>query len=405
MAPKRSQKAISSITETLPRPGHKRAKIEDPVADKMTALTEGLADPQLVEIEGNIVCREMFVTILPLALKIPRSERHGYQASVASMIGDILNSSKVKWEQKVSDAQTALDSINAEKSAAASARDEAILRVKEQETVVANAKNEVQEQVSARSAAQQVLEKATKEVSEFENVQAEKAKKLDGYNFLCKDNFEAVQSPTEPLSAKDQKTHITKLTAFLKEVSADNSLITAFQAVVKKLPADRGTFDSFAVENVGQLLKTNIEALQTEINNSDTLKAEKVDAQTQAQAALDSAKEIQELKQSSMKSATEVLMGLQEESRSALKIQVSKNSEADNANKQHVEQQKGLDKVQNLVSMFEFLVERDVVPDPEPETKVDGDSKVDATMVDVKVDAIMEESPAVVEPVPAMQFA
>eukprot|EP00746_Dinoflagellata_sp_MGD_P161532 gnl/MRDRNA2_/MRDRNA2_88723_c0_seq1.p1 gnl/MRDRNA2_/MRDRNA2_88723_c0~~gnl/MRDRNA2_/MRDRNA2_88723_c0_seq1.p1 ORF type:complete len:426 (+),score=129.85 gnl/MRDRNA2_/MRDRNA2_88723_c0_seq1:78-1280(+) len=397
MAPKRSQKAMTSLETTLPRPGHKRAKIEDPVADKVTALTEGLANPELVEIEGSLVCREMFVTIMPLALKLPRSERHGYQASVASMIGDILNSSKDKWEQKVNDAQIALDSINAEKSAAVSARDEATLRVKEQEAVVANAKDQVKQHAEAEVQAQQVLAKATKEVSEFEDVQAEKAKRLEGYNALYNENFKAVESPSEPLSAKDQKTHSSKLTAFLKEVKADKSLVTAFEAVIKKMPADRGTFDSYAVEQVGELLKNSSNALQTDLDSSDSLKAQKIEAQTQAQQALDSAKENHQVQKDNLKAATEVLTSLSDASKAALKLQVSKNSEANNSSNQHAEQQKGLEKVQNLVSMFEFLVERDVVPEPEPETKVD------ATMADAKVDAMMEDAPAMVEPVQAMQ--
>jgi hypothetical protein len=396
MAPKRSQKAIAPI-ETLPRPGHKRAKIEDPVGDKATALTEGIADPNLVEIDGNIVCREMFVTVLPLALKVPRSERHSYQQAVASMIGEVLNSSKNKWEQKVSDAQTALDSINVERSAAASVRDAAQLRVKEQEAAVTSAKDQVKQAAGAENEAQQHLVKATKEVSEFEDIQAAKGKKLEECNALQKDNYEPIISATEVISAKDSKTHLAKLTPFLKEVGADTSLITAFQAVVKKVPAERGSFDTFAIEQVGEHLKKKIDGLQADLDNGDSLKAEKVEAQTQAQSALETAKENHKNCKDTLKAATESLMSLTEESRAALKTQVMKNSEADNSARQHGEQQKAFEKVQNLVSMFEFLVEKDVVKEPEPETKVSEVSKVDA------VDAVMEEPPAVVEPVQAMQ--
>jgi len=394
MAPKRSHKVIASIENVLPRPGHKRAKIEDPVGDKVTAISDALADTQFLEIQGSAECREMLMATLPLSLKVPRSERHSFQAAVASMIGEILNSSKDKWEQKVSDAQQAVDSTSAERSSAATVRDEANDRLKEQQAVVTNLKEQEQQQGEAEKAAQQVLEHAEKEVREFEDVQAEKAKKLAEHTATYKDNFEAVQSPSEALTAKDQKMHLSKLTAVMKELSADASLVTAMQAAIKKMPAERGTFDSVAVEQVGMLLKKNMDALQSDLDSSDIVKAQKIEAQAQAQTALDSAKESHKESKENFKAATETLMARQTETKAALKTLVSKVSEADNAAKHHVDQQKGLDRVQNLVLMFDFLVDRDVMPEPEPKTEIEENSKVES---------MMEEAPAVAELVQAME--
>lgn len=383
MAPKRNQKV--SIDE-LPRPGHKRAKVDDPVGAKVTSISEAIADTQLVEIEGTAVNRKMLIEIVPLTLKVPCSERHTYQTSVATMIGEVLNSSKDQWEQKVSNAQKVVDGTNAERSSAAAARDEANDQVKEQEVVVTNCKEEVQKHAEEEHAAGRALQVAAKEVSEFEDAQKEKAKKLAEYNATYKDNFEAIQSPTEALSAKDQKMHLSKLTGVLKELSADASLITVLQAVAKKMPSERSTFDSLAMENVSTLLKKSIDALQSDLDNGGDLKAQKINAKDAEQAVLDAAKEAHKASKDSLKAATEALMARQTETKAALKTLVSKVTEAENAVKQHAEQQKGFQKVQNVVANFEFLLERDVPP---PENS--------------KVEAMSEESPAVVEPVQAMQ--
>merc|ERR1719161_2788350 len=166
------------------------------------------------------------------------------------MIGDILNSSKDTWAQKVSDAQNAVDNTNAERSTAASARDEANDRLKEQQVVVANCSSQVQQHADMETAAQRDLEAAEKEVRDFEDVQKGKAKKLEERRSIYKDNFEAVRSPDAPLSAKDQKMHLGKLTPVLKQLSADTSLLTVIQSVIKRMPAERGSFDSMALEQV-----------------------------------------------------------------------------------------------------------------------------------------------------------
>jgi len=250
----------------------------------------------------------------------------------------------------------------------------------------------VQKHTEEENAALQASQAAAKEVSEFEDVQLRKAKKLEEYNAIYKENFEALLSPTEALSAKDQKVHLSKLDAVLKELSADKSLITAFPAVAKKMPSERGAFDSCAMESVNTLLKTNTDSLQSDLDNGDNLKAQKIDAVKQAEATLDTAKENLKASKESMKAATEDLMSRTTETKAALKALTSKITEDEKAAKQLNEQQKGLQKVQSLVSMFEFLLERDV---PAQET-----SKVESMMEDSKMEVTMEESPApMVEPV------
>merc|ERR1719353_1503532 len=109
-----------------------------------------------------------------------------------------------------------------------------------------------------------------------------------------------------------------------------------------------------------------MDALQSDLDSSDVVKAQKIEAQAHAQTALDFAKESHKESKENFKAATETLMARQTETKAALKTLVSKVSEADNAAKHHVDQQKGLERVQNLVLMFDFLVDRDVIPEPEP---------------------------------------
>jgi hypothetical protein len=390
MAPKRSQKVLAAVHESVPRPGHKRAKIEDPVEDKVAAIAEALSDPQ-VEIQGTSACREMFLATMPHALKTPRSERHNFQAEVASMIGDILNSSKDSWTKKVQDAQEAVDSTGAERTTAASARDEANDKLKEQQAELTSRKEQDQQCADAEKAAKQLLEAAEKEVRDFEDVKLAKIKTLEEREAIYKKNFEALKSPEAPLSAADQKIHLSPLSSLCRELKADTSLVVAMQAGLKKMPADRGDFDGMAIENVGTLLKENIASLQSDLDNSDSIKAQKNEAQAQAQAAYESAKENHAASTDAVRSASEIFMTKHSESKLALKNMVSKGLEADNAIKFHAEQQKGFDKASKLVSMFTFLVERDVMPEPEPQS-----------LVEEKV--MMEESPAVAEP-QAMQVA
>jgi len=84
---KRGQQVIATVADGLPRPGHKRAKVEDPITEKVAAIAEALADFS-VEIPGALSCRDMLQAMLPSVLGVPCSERHSYQAAVAAMIGD-----------------------------------------------------------------------------------------------------------------------------------------------------------------------------------------------------------------------------------------------------------------------------------------------------------------------------
>ncbi len=65
--------------------------------------------------------------------------------------------------------------------------------------------------------------------------------------------------------------HMSKLKFLLNELNADDSLVIALQQSLKKTPAERGEFDSMAIDNVDGLLKESIASLQSDLDNRDNI--------------------------------------------------------------------------------------------------------------------------------------
>jgi len=387
---KRGQKVIVSVEESLPRPGHKRARVEDPIAEKVAAIAKALADPE-VETPGALSCREMLQAMLPCVLRVPCSERHSYQATVASMIGEVLKTSQESCEQKVHDAHNTVETAEREHSSLVSAFDVSNQQLQSQQSEVKSCKEQENVHAEAEKEAEKVAREADKEVFDFDSVQLSKAKDLEECNSIYKDNFEVLKSATEPLSAKDQKTHISALMALVKKLGADVSLRTAIPVTFKKVPAERGTFDGVVVDQVDALLKDHAATLKTALDNGDTVKAEKIEMQTQAQKALDSAKETHRASKEATKTACEMLVSRQSEVKSAQTAVCSKKQELATATDQHAHNKTHLEQATDLFSAFTYLLERDVVPDPVPE--------VSAEKVEEVVTAAIEEQPTMMEDV------
>merc|ERR1712224_418473 len=107
--------------------------------------------------------------------------------------------------------------------------------------------------------------------------------------------------------------------------------------------------------------------LKTALDNGETVKAEKIEAQAQAQKALDSAKENHKVSKEALQSATSELISRQLEVKNAKTALNSKSQELTMTSAQHAENQERFEKATNLLSMFTFLLDRDVVPEPVPE--------------------------------------
>jgi len=384
---KRGQKVVASVEDSLPRPGFKRAKTEktaDPIPDKVGIIAEALADPEVVI--PNDSCRKMLQAMLSSVLSVPFSERHGYQAQVAAMLGEILKTSQDNWEQKVGEAQSSLDTADTERSSLASALDVADEQLKSQRSEVNSCKEQSETHAEAEKEAHRIKVEADKEVSNFDASQNLKAQDLDQCNSIYKGTFEMLKLATEPLSAKDQKTSISTLAAFVKKLGADSSLQTVIPHVFKKSTAERGDFDNVAVDQVDELLQNYMSTLKTALDSGDSLKAEKIEAQAQAQQALDSAKATLEASKQALQSACDTLISKQSDLKSAQTALDSKVQELGKFAKEHAQHQKQFDKATERLLTYTFLLERDVVPEPVPEVTAEKVEDVSMTEAPVAVE-------------------
>jgi len=286
-----------------------------------------------------------------------------------------------------------VETAETDRSSLHSVLDGATEQLQSQQADVKSCKEQVQVHAETEKEACKVLAEADEQVRDFDDVQLSKAKDLEQCNSIYKDNFENLKLATNPLNPKEQKACIATLMAFVKKLGADTSLRTAIPEVLKKVPAERGTFDGLVVDQADALFKDHMTKLQTALDNGNAMKAGKIEMQAQAQKGLGSAKVDHNASKEKLQKACDTLISRQSETKDAQKALDSKVQDCNLASEQLSENQKQFQKATDLFSMFTFLLERDVLPQVVPEVPVE--KEVPTTEEEAAAPTMMEEAAAV----------
>merc|ERR550537_348440 len=130
----------------------------------------------------------------------------------------------------------------------------------------------VSEKVEALKAAEDALQSASKEVSEFdENLQVTIAQK-DHVSSIYNEYF--IPLKTGGIDAKEVTRLLKEVQPMLKKLSTESSLLSAITPAFKKSPSERGTFDNMVIEGAEGVFSKHLGELQEQIDQADTTKAD-----------------------------------------------------------------------------------------------------------------------------------
>jgi len=268
-------------------PEPKKGRVQDPIAEKVEVIKCTVANPEC-PVPGGELHRDMLLASIPHTLTVPFDERHEYQNTMAQMVEVVLNAAVANCETKVSDAQAKVDLAEQQSKQAMTNLEESASRLEAQEEEVVKCREVLTADSEAAKASQEALAVATKEVTDFDaNLQVTIDEK-NQYSLVYEEFVAHLKS-----DSIDQKktTHLVKkMEPLLKSLGTESSLLSAMAPAMKKSPAVRGAFDVMAVEGIEAQFTKHLGTLQEQIDKADTIKAAKITAQSDAQAALDVAK-------------------------------------------------------------------------------------------------------------------
>eukprot|EP00746_Dinoflagellata_sp_MGD_P160244 gnl/MRDRNA2_/MRDRNA2_86859_c0_seq1.p1 gnl/MRDRNA2_/MRDRNA2_86859_c0~~gnl/MRDRNA2_/MRDRNA2_86859_c0_seq1.p1 ORF type:complete len:418 (+),score=146.42 gnl/MRDRNA2_/MRDRNA2_86859_c0_seq1:113-1366(+) len=375
MAPKRS--ADSKLLASK-----RTKKIVTPVEKRVNTIMNALASV------GPESCRSMLVAAAPIALKVPKDERHADQEEVFAMLKEIFDADKTRWQSRVADANSVLESAVAEQTEKDTLKDDANAAVKAQKEVV---RSKVEAQCNADDLVKDCKETYASAVSMYESCErtrdalAEEQKNglalADAIKGLKEGSIE---------NPKECKKHIEKVTKLVQSRGADEALVKTLPQILRRKPEERGNFDEMALQQLDECMKDHLHSLASKLDDAEKDQTEHQTAVTAwtagIQVAEDKKKECDDAFDAASAQEAELQMQLNN-ARKILKEQgaVVKRKKSDLATEEC-----GLQCAEEVLEALEFLQEY-VTPAPEPEASMDDVAKEpEEVAVDVpaEVDAV-----------------
>jgi len=338
-------------------PEPKKARIVDPVTEKLEVITQMLSDPAF-QVPGGETHRDLLLASVPHTLTVPFEERHEYQTRMAKMVEVVLRASVADWEGKVSDTKAKMDLTEQKDAQAMKDLEESAKRVESQEEEVAKRQEVVRVDSEAVKAAQDALEVATQEVEDFDANLQKTINQKEQYSSVYNECFVHLKT-SESTPQKEAQQLLKKMDPLLKKLGAESSLLSAIAPALKKSPAERGQFDVMAIEGIEAVFTQHLTTLQEQIDKADVSKGEKVAVQGVAQETLDTAKAKEAESEQALKQAQEARDAL-EASHQEMYNNMDCNSNME-AITEHGVTEEGLQKVRQALNTFTDLFERKAV--------------------------------------------
>lgn len=341
----------------------KKAKTED-ISKPIKAITDILSNPEC-DIEGPSGNRDMLVGALPYALGDYSDVRHGYQSTMAKIIGEVLQGWVAKWEQKVTDAKSSVDSTQSDLDAANAALEAAKGAVAGQKEDVKACKEALKTASHDEKETKEALAKATGEVADFDVKLQKVVADKDTVSMVYNQDF-LIMKASEGVPAAEVKGHLKKILPTLKKISNESSLQIAISPALEKAPADRGQFDSMAIDGVEAAFKAQIDKLTEEIAKEDETKKGLESAAAEAKGVHDAKLAKKEECKTALKASEDALAEKEKALEAADKTVVTASKASAKALATNKKEESGLEHAKGDLAKFQGLVDR-TTPPPEPE--------------------------------------
>jgi len=358
----------------------KRAKVTaTPVEKKFNIIMRALTNEETV-VPGPESCRTMLVAVSTAALKIPKDERHADQDAALTMLTEIFDAEKGRWETRVAEANSAVEKATVERTEKVGLRDAADTEIKSQKDVVG-------EKVEAQSQAMAVLDECKEEHSTAlaHRGDAEAAKEI-----LVKSHEyglgiqEAIKGLKEGIyeNPKELKKHISDVCELFAGLGAEEALVKTLPQVFRRDATERGSFDDMALQQLDLYMSNHLSSLSSKIEAADAVVAGHDVAATAWEAAVEVADEKKRESEEAIKAAQDQQEHLQEALTSARKVLKEHTAALKSRDSDLAKEQFGLQSVEDVLEALEFLREY-IAPAPAPEEEVkelSADSAVETQM-------------------------
>jgi len=271
-----------------PARGVKRAKL-DPVSAKVKEVVDALQRDDC-EVGGAPSYREGLISAFPLAMGLgaAKDERHAYQDQVGNIVLEILQATANKFQESHQAAKNEHDVAGEVKSSKEAAVAAAEAALEEHKKVESEAGDTYSSSLDGVMQAQKSLEEASSEVENFDATQLTKAQERAEYGSALETEFTTLKNGTVE-DAKEKKTLLSTLNTVLQKLGVDKAMVSAAAPALTKAAPARGAFDITVVEQVEAALKTRVDSLAEDLNNGETVKANKVAVEAERKKTLTAA--------------------------------------------------------------------------------------------------------------------
>jgi len=329
---------------------------------------------------GPESCRSMLLSVAPIALKVPKDERHVDQDAIFVMLKEIFDAEKTHWQSRVVDATNVCEDAAAQQTEKAALKDAAAAALKSHKDVV-HAKMEAQNNADAVvadckeevSSATSMREHAKIARDDIANKQTSDLALQDAIKLLKEGSID---------NPKEFKKHITAVTALFQSLGAEEALVKTIPQILRRTPEDRSNFDEMALQQLDRYMKDHLDALSSKLDAADQTLAEHETAVTAWQATVQVAEEKKQESDEALDAASAEEAQLQQELNNARKILKDQTAVVKRKNSDLAAEQCGLQNAEEMLETLSFLQEY-TTPVPEPE----------ASMQDAKEQEEAEEMP------------
>mmetsp|Transcript_50150 Transcript_50150/g.108960 ORF Transcript_50150/g.108960 Transcript_50150/m.108960 type:complete len:403 (+) Transcript_50150:80-1288(+) len=235
------------------------------------------------KIPGSV--QHMLAGAVAVSLGITTEERHAYQNEFVAMIGDVLEGVAADKQQLVELAQKGVEEV-------ISKREMLEGEVARQEAHVLQLQADLGGRKEAFGEASAVLTSAIAALKEAESKQLEGDQGLAEVAKLS-EKLRQLKETVETDLAQDKST-IKEFQLVGEQLKFEPAMLEALPYFLAKAPADRGSFDVLAAQQLVADLSKHIAAHENELAEGDSARASWASAVQAAQASLDGAKAAKE---------------------------------------------------------------------------------------------------------------
>lgn len=355
----------------------KKPRTVDPIVEKMEIISKTISEPECQLQDSH---REMLLRAIPHVLSVTCDERHEYQTRVAQMVEKVLNDYLAQKETEVAESKENISASSQKATDAMRVVEDSAGKISDQEEEVKRSKEVVHEDSDAVKGAEEAFKNASKEVAEFDEKMKETIAQKDQCSSVYNESF--ITLKTGGIDGKEVTRLVKPVQDMLKKLSTEPSLLSAIAPAFKKASADRGQFDTMAIEGAENIFTNHLAELTDQINKADETKAEKTAAEETAQNALTAAKEKCLASEAAQKTAQDELASLEAKHVELLEA-LNAADAASSVSESIVSAKEGeYASVQLALSSFTELFERqNTVPEPAADT-----------IAQEKLDAVCESS-------------